>query len=123
MQINFYGLTFYLGLIGLSIWMLSRAWRIGKRNRLDLVANWSGKQLHDPVRYKPLLVTVNLIGGIAALAIAVLVLVVGLPFKIWASLAALIFWTYLFAYMFIGFSSKKALLLEEKEREAAKQAK
>ncbi|WP_230969484.1 hypothetical protein [Nitrogeniibacter aestuarii] len=123
MQINFYGLTFYLGLIGLSIWMLSRAWRIGKRNRLDLVANWSGKQLHDPERYKPLLVTVNLIGGIAALAIAALVLVVGLPFKIWASLAALIFWTYLFAYMFIGFSSKKAALLEEKEREAAKQAK
>ena len=120
MQVNFYGLTFYLGLLGLGLWMLSRAWRIGKRNRLDLVKNWSGQPLHDPARYKPLYITVNLIGGIVSLALAALVLVVGLPFKIWVSLAALIFWTYLFTYLFMGWSSRKAAALEAKAREGEK---
>lgn len=108
MQINFFVLPLYLGLYGLAAFMLLRAWRIGKRNRLDLVANWSGKQLENPERYKQIFTTINLVGGIALLALAVLVLIVGLPFSVWVSLAALIFWAYFFTYHFLHFSSRKA---------------
>jgi len=123
MQVNFFVLPLYLGLYALAALMLSRAWRIGKRNRLDLVANWSNKQLENPERYKPHYITINLIGGIALLALAVLVLAVGLPFKIWVSMAALIFWGYFFTYHFMYFTSRKNAAIEAKEKEKAAQAK
>ncbi len=122
MQINFFVLPLYLGLYGLAAFMLLRAWRIGKRNRLDLVANWSGKQLENPERYKQIFTAINLVGGIALLALAVLVLIVGLPFSVWVSLAALIFWAYFFTYHFLHFSSRKAAARESKTpAEARKQ--
>ena len=120
MQINFFVLPLYLGLFALAGFMLSRAWRIAKHNRLDLVANWSGKQLENPERYKQIFTTVNLAGGIALLALAALVLIVGLPFSTWVSLAALIFWAYFFTYHFLHFSSRKAAAREAKERETGK---
>ena len=123
MQVNYFVLPLYLGLFGLAAFMLSRAWRIGKRDQLDLVANWSGKQLEHPERYKQIFTTVNLAGGIALLALAALVLIVGLPFSTWVSLAALIFWAYFFTYHFLHFSSRKAAAREAKEREAAEGAK
>lgn len=116
MTIDIFALLLYLGLFGLAALMLSRAWRIGKRNRLDLVANWSNKPLINPERYKPHYITINLVGGIALLALAALVLIVALPYKLWASLAALIFWAYFFSYHFMYFSSKKQAALEEKQK-------
>lgn len=123
MEVNFYVLPLYLGLFGLAGLMLSRAWRIGKRNRLDLVANWSSVQLEQPERYKPIYITVNLVGGIALLALAGLVLAVGLPFGTWVSLAALIFWSYFFAYQFLSWNAKKNAHNEAKAAERAKQSK
>jgi len=123
MQVNFFVLPLYLGLYALAALMLSRAWRIGKRNRLDLVANWSNKPLENPARYKPHYITINLFCGIALLALAVLVLAVGLPFKLWVSLAALIFWGYFFAYHFMYFTSRKNAAIEAKAKEAAAKAK
>ncbi len=119
MQVNFSVLPLYLGLYGLAAFMLSRAWRIAKRNRLDLVANWSGTQLENPERYKQVFTAINLTGGIALLALAALVLIVALPFSLWVSLAALIFWVYFFSYHFMHFSSRKAAAREAKAREAA----
>ncbi|MCB1964390.1 MAG: hypothetical protein KDF24_14770 [Rhodocyclaceae bacterium] len=119
MQVNYYVLPLYLGLFGLAALMLSRAWRIGKRNRLDLVANWSNVQLEEPERYKQIYITINLAGGIALLALAALVLIVGLPFTMWVSLAALIFWSYFFAYQFLSWNAKKNKALEERARKAA----
>lgn len=118
MQINFFVLPLYLGLYGLAGLMLSRAWRIGKRNRLDLVANWSGKQLENPARYKQIFITINLVCGIAMLALAALVLIAALPFNVWVSLAALIFWGYFFTYHFLHFSSRKAAARESEARDA-----
>ncbi len=123
MQVNFYVLPLYLGLFALAGLMLSRAWRIGKRNRLDLVCNWSNIQLDNPERYKPIYITVNLAGGILLIALAGLVLMVGLPFSTWVSLAAFIFWSYFFAYQFLSWNAKKNAQNEAKAAEAAKKEK
>jgi small-conductance mechanosensitive channel len=122
MQVNILNLVLYLGLYALAALMLSRAWRIGKRNRLDLVANWSNKQLENPERYKPHYITINLVCGIALLALAVLVLAVALPFSLWVSLAALIFWGYFFIYHFMYFTSRKNAANEAKAKEKAAKA-
>ena len=123
MEVNFFVLPLYLGIYGLAGLMLSRAWRIGKRNRLDLVANWSSVQLENPERYKQVFITVNLIGGIALLALAGLVLVVGLPFGLWVSLAALVFWAYFFTYHFLAFNARKNAQNEAKAAEEAAKGK
>jgi hypothetical protein len=91
----------FLGVFLLGAGMLFRAWKIGARRDVRYVADWRGRAIADGKRWAYTVLWVNGVGGVAMLAVGVLVVWRGLPFAIWSGAAALIIWSYFFALQLV----------------------
>ncbi len=91
----------FVGIFLLGIGMLFRAWMIAVRRDYRYVADWRGRSIRDGKRWATVVMSVNGLGGVALLAVGILVLLIGLPFAIWSGLTAFIIWSYYFALQLV----------------------
>jgi hypothetical protein len=80
----------YAGIFLLGSGMLFRAWSIGVRKDYRYVADWCGRSIQGEGRWTFPVMWINGGGGAGLLGVGGLVLLIGLPFAIWAGAAALI---------------------------------
>lgn len=114
MQFHWFMILLFAGTVGLGLYMLVRAVRIGRGNT-RLIADWMGNGLPEPERYRPLFVSMNVIAGGALLGIAVATPMFGLPFPWWSGLTAIIFWSFFLLQHLIAWKARQAEIVRERQ--------
>ena len=92
----------FLSVIPLSLWMLSRAWRIGVQRRFEFVRVPRYGRLPNAERWAGPVLAINFLSGAALIGVLVSVVAYQTSFQVWSSAVALIFWIYYFLHQLIG---------------------
>lgn len=82
----------FLGLFLLAIYWLRRAWLIGVKKDYSNVALKRGLPPKEPERYAKYSLFINLVGGLIFVIVILLVVIIGLEYKQWTSIAGITLW-------------------------------
>jgi len=116
-------LLLFLALFPMAFFWLRRTWRIIFRRDYSEVALKGGQPPPDAAKYAPYTAAVNLIAGVIAVTVILLVVFVQLPFDTWTAIAGSTIWMKFFADFIISRHARPLWAKKDKPAPEAKEAK